>query len=77
MRRAVVPGFGLLGSLACLGFYLMGPAMGTGAFKELLLALGISAAWGVYGGICFLRSSKKKKSRSMAVETRRSDSIAS
>jgi hypothetical protein len=31
-----------------------------GTFKEPLLALGISAVWGIYGAIYFLRSSKAK-----------------
>src|SRR5208337_3329167 len=56
----LIPGFGLLANLVCMGFYLAGPIFGLGTFKEPLLALGISAAWGIYGGIYFLRSSKKK-----------------
>jgi len=31
-----------------------------GTFKEPLLALGISAVWGIYGAIYFIRSSQKK-----------------
>jgi hypothetical protein len=34
--------------------------MGYGTWKEPYLALGISAIWGIYGGIYFLRSSKSK-----------------
>jgi hypothetical protein len=49
----------LLANLACMAFYLIGPFMGYGAKKEPLLALGIAAVWGTYGGIYFLRSSKK------------------
>jgi len=56
----LIPGFGLLANLVCMGFYLAGPIFGLGTFKEPLLALGISAAWGIYGGIYFLRSSKAK-----------------
>jgi hypothetical protein len=41
-------------------FYLIGPVFNLGTFKEPLLALGISAVWGLYGGIYFLRSSKVK-----------------
>jgi hypothetical protein len=43
-----------------MAFYLIGPFMGYGTPKEPLLALGIAAVWGIYGGIYFLSSSKKK-----------------
>ena len=54
-----IPLFGLLANLACMAFYLIGPFMGYGAKKEPLLALGIAAVWGIYGGFYFLISSKK------------------
>ncbi len=54
-----IPLFGLVANLACMAFYLIGPFMGYGAKKEPLLALGIAAVWGIYGGIYFLRSSKR------------------
>jgi len=60
VRHLIIPGFGLLANLVCMAFYLISPVFGLGTFKEPLLALGISAAWGVYGGIYFLRSSKAK-----------------
>ena len=56
----LIPGFGLLANLTCMAFYLISPVFGLGTFKEPLLALGISAAWGIYGAIYFLRSSKAK-----------------
>ena len=56
----LIPGFGFFANLACMAFYLVGPVFGLGTFKEPLLALGISAAWGLYGGIYFLRTSKAK-----------------
>jgi amino acid transporter len=56
----IIPGFGLLANLVCMGFYLAGPVFGLGTSKEPLLALGISAVWGIYGAIYFLRSSKAK-----------------
>jgi hypothetical protein len=43
-----------------MGFYLVGPIFNLGTLKEPLCALGISAAWGIYGGIYFLRSSKAR-----------------
>jgi amino acid transporter len=55
-----IPGFGLLANLVCMGFYVAGPFFNLGTKMEPLTALGISAAWGIYGGIYFLRSSKAK-----------------
>ncbi len=56
----LIPGFGLLANLTCMGFYLAGPVFGLGTVKEPLLALGISAAWGIYGAVYFIRASKSK-----------------
>ena len=58
--HTLIPGFGLLANLICMAFYLISPVFGLGTFKEPLLALGISAVWGIYGAIYFLRSSKAK-----------------
>ena len=60
IRHLLIPGFGLLANLVCMAFYLISPVFGLGTFKEPLLALGISGAWGVYGAIYFIRSSKAK-----------------
>jgi APA family basic amino acid/polyamine antiporter len=60
IRHTLIPGFGLVANLVCMAFYLISPVFGLGTFKEPLLALGISAVWGIYGGIYFLRSSKAK-----------------
>jgi amino acid transporter len=60
VKHLLIPGFGLLANLTLMAFYLIGPIFSLGTLKEPLLALGISAAWGIYGGIYFLRSSKKK-----------------
>ncbi len=60
LRHLLIPGFGLVANLVCMAFYLIGPFMGYGTSKEPLLALGISAIWGIYGAIYFLRSSKMK-----------------
>jgi hypothetical protein len=56
----LIPGFGLVANLVCMAFYLIGPFMGYGTPKEPLLALGISAVWGIYGAIYFIRASKAK-----------------
>jgi amino acid transporter len=65
----LIPGFGLLANLICMGFYLAGPVFGLGTFKEPLLALAISFVWGAYGAIYFLRSSKAK-GKSILLEAR-------
>ncbi len=59
VRHMLIPVFGLLANLACMAFYLIGPFMGYGTKMEPLLALGIAAVWGIYGGIYFVRSSKQ------------------
>ena len=58
-KHVFIPVFGLLANLGCMAFYLIGPFMGYGTAKEPLLALGIAAVWGIYGGIYFITSSKK------------------
>jgi APA family basic amino acid/polyamine antiporter len=58
--HTLIPGFGLLANLICMGFYVAGPFFNLGTKMEPLSALGISAAWGLYGAIYFLRSSKAK-----------------
>jgi len=60
LKHTLIPGLGLLANLLCMLFYLIGPIFNLGTLKEPLCALGISAVWGIYGGIYFLRSSKQK-----------------
>jgi amino acid transporter len=60
IRHTLIPGFGLIANLTCMAFYLIGPVFSLGTFKEPLLALGISALWGIYGAVYFIRSSKAK-----------------
>jgi basic amino acid/polyamine antiporter, APA family len=60
IRHTLVPGFGLLANLTCMAFYVIGPFFSLGTKMEPLTALGISALWGLYGGIYFLRSSKAR-----------------
>jgi APA family basic amino acid/polyamine antiporter len=69
VRHMFIPLFGLCANLACMGFYLVGPFMGYGTKMEPLLALGIAAVWGVYGGIHFL-SSGKVAGRSVLIQSR-------
>jgi APA family basic amino acid/polyamine antiporter len=58
VRHLLIPLFGLVANLTCMIFYLVGPFMGYGTKMEPLLALGIAAVWGIYGGVYFVRSSK-------------------
>ena len=60
IRHLIIPGFGLLANLVCMAFYLISPVFGLGTYKEPLLALAISAVWGIYGAIYFVRTSKAK-----------------
>ena len=61
--------FGVLANLACMAFYLVGPFMGYGTKMEPLLALGIALVWAIYGGIYFVRVSKRT-GRTTLVESR-------
>jgi APA family basic amino acid/polyamine antiporter len=58
--HTLIPGFGLLANLICMCFYVAGPFFNLGTKMEPLTALGISAVWGLYGAVYFLRSSKTK-----------------
>jgi basic amino acid/polyamine antiporter, APA family len=69
VRHMLIPVFGLVANLACMVFYLVGPFMGYGTKMEPLLALGIAAAWALYGGIYFMRASKST-GMAVMVETR-------
>ncbi len=60
LRHTLIPGFGLIANLTCMAFYVAGPFFNLGTKMEPLTALGISAVWGIYGAIYFLRSSKSK-----------------
>jgi len=58
--HTLIPGFGLLANLVCMGFYVAGPFFNLGTKMEPIGALIISGVWGLYGAIYFLRSSKSK-----------------
>jgi APA family basic amino acid/polyamine antiporter len=59
-KHFFIPVFGLVANLACMLFYLIGPFAVSGmSVKEPYIALGICAGWGIYGGIYFMRASKK------------------
>jgi len=58
IKHTFIPLFGIIANLGCMGAYLVLPFMGIGTPMEPLLALGIAAVWGIFGGIYFIRSSK-------------------
>jgi amino acid transporter len=60
-KHVVLPVFGLLANLLCMVFFIVGPAFVPGmSAKEPLVALGVVAAWGIYGGTYFIRASRKQ-----------------
>jgi len=60
-KHFVVPIFGFVANLACMGFYLVGPFTVAGmSWKEPFIALGVAAVWGLYGLFYFTRASKAK-----------------
>jgi basic amino acid/polyamine antiporter, APA family len=61
IKHVVVPVFGLLANLICMGFYLVGPFLVSGmSIKEPFIALGVCFVWGLYGAFYFVRSSQKR-----------------
>ena len=58
IRHRIIPIFGLLANLVCMGAYLVFPFEGIGTKMEPLCALGIAAVWGIYGGYYFLTTGK-------------------
>jgi amino acid transporter len=74
-KHVVVPVFGLVANLLCMLFYLVGPFTVAGmSVKEPYIALGVCVAWGVYGGLYFLRSSKVK-GKAVLVDKQRAAAI--
>ncbi|HTR46344.1 MAG TPA: APC family permease [Verrucomicrobiae bacterium] len=60
LKHWLIPAFGVVANLVCMSFYLIGPFMGYGTWKEPYFALAIAAVWAIYGGIYFAVASKKK-----------------
>ena len=67
-KHVVVPIFGAVANFACLAFYIIGPIEGLGSAKEPLLAIAFSVIWGVYGGIYFMRNSRRKGRATVLIE---------
>jgi amino acid transporter len=61
IKHVVIPVLGLLANLVIMLFYLVGPFTVSGmSWKEPYIALGVCGAWGIYGAIYFMKSSKAK-----------------
>ena len=59
IKHVVIPVLGLLANLAIMLFYIVGPFTVAGmSWKEPFIALGVCAAWGIYGALYFLKASK-------------------
>ena len=71
LKHVLIPGFGLFANLGCMAFYVIGPFAGFGTAKEPLLALGIAAVWGLYGGFYFLKAGKAE-GKTVLLSTRES-----
>jgi APA family basic amino acid/polyamine antiporter len=59
LKHMLIPIFGIVANLICMGAYIVLPFMGYGTKLEPFTALGIAAVWAIYGGIYFVVSSKK------------------
>jgi len=65
VKHWAIPVFGLLANLTCMAFYLIGPFMGYGTWKEPYIALGVAAVWGIYGAIYFVMNSRRQGKTTM------------
>jgi amino acid transporter len=60
-KHVLVPVFGVVANFLCMLFYLVGPFAVSGMSKlEPFVALGVAAAWGIYGAWYFVRASKAR-----------------
>jgi basic amino acid/polyamine antiporter, APA family len=73
LKHIAIPLFGVIANLVCMCFYLIGPFMGYGNWKEPYFALAIAAVWAIYGGIYFSMNSRKTGRTTLV--TARSQSI--
>jgi amino acid transporter len=60
IRHTLIPLFGLVANLLCMGAYLVFPFLGIGTKLEPFTALGIAAVWAIYGVIHLAVVSRKK-----------------
>ena len=60
IRHLLIPAFGLVANLVCMGYYVYGPAMGYGTPMEPKGALIIAVLWAVFGAFHFLRAGRRE-----------------
>ena len=58
IRHLLIPIFGLVANLLCMGAYIVLPWNGIGTPNEPRLALAIAAVWAIYGAIYFLSAGR-------------------
>jgi amino acid transporter len=69
LRHLIIPIFGLVANLVCMGAYIVFPFTGIGTKMEPLAALGIALIWAAYGGLHFLMGGKAK-GKTVLLQTR-------
>jgi amino acid transporter len=60
LKHTLIPIFGIVANLGCMIAYLVLPFMGIGTKMEPFGALGVALVWAIFGGVYFIRASKKK-----------------
>jgi hypothetical protein len=69
IRHTLIPVFGLIANLLCMGAYLVLPFLGIGTKLEPFTALGIAAVWAIYG-VIHLSIVSRKKGRAVLLASR-------
>jgi amino acid transporter len=69
IRHTLIPLFGLIANLLCMGAYLVLPFLGIGTKLEPFTALGIAAVWAIYG-VIHLSIVSRKKGRAVLLASR-------
>jgi len=67
IKHMAIPIFGAIANFACLAFYVIGPLEGIGSWKEPIIAVVLSAVWGLYGAVYFMRNSRRKGKDTMLI----------
>ena len=76
VRHLLIPAFGLIANLVCMGYYVYGPAMGYGTPMEPKGALIIAGVWALFGVVQFLQAGRRAGKPAL-LETRKAvDSLS-
>ena len=76
LKHMIIPLFGVIANVGCMLAYLVLPFMGYGTKMEPFGALGFAAVWAIYGGIFFIKSSKKSGRTTLVEDRGRSGATA-